>query len=203
MDSSFLTFVNAGLGLYSAFSLIKMLVQFGLPNHPARFSSYVASICATVFFCAQSLLGFGLLSPWFWMKWVALPVMTGGFTLLLQTIMCLGTFSYIQQKVASRLPLLGALICFSFFPTKGFFIFGASVVVGCVFLSVLVGKARYQKRLFFKMTFFLAPVAAAQGVDSYVLHVAGSVLLFFGLFYFFLFEQSFGIAALVNKGDPQ
>jgi hypothetical protein len=200
MDSSFLTFVSLGLGLFSAMAFLKLVIQFGLPNHPARFTAYLVSLCATFYFCGKAATGLGLITPWLWMKWSPVPIVAGSFALLLQAIMTIGDFSLIQQKIVSRVPLIASLLCFAFFPEKALILFMASVAAGCLFLGLAAGKARHQRRLFFKMTLFLGLVGLFRASNVYALYVIGELMLFFVLFYFFLFEQTFGIAAMMDKG---
>jgi hypothetical protein len=202
MDSSFLTLVNVGLGLYATLLMIKMLIQFGLPNHPAKFTTYLVSFCATFFFGTKALVELGLVSPWFWMKWRTLPLVAGSVALLLQTIMTVGNFSLIQQKVVSRLPLIAALLCFAFFPSYAELFCGLAIAAGCIFLTVSVGKARYQKRLFLKMSLFLGLYALAQIPQVYALAILGQLLLGVSLFYFFIFENSIGVSALIDELRP-
>jgi hypothetical protein len=193
-----LTLVNIALGIYSLVMFLKIIVTFGLPNHPARLTTYLVTFCATAFFCSKAATAMGLLAPWFWIKYRSLPMVAGSLSLLLQVIMMMGNFSLIQQKVVSRLPLIAALLCLAFFPEKADFFIGAAVVAGCVFLTVSVGKARYQKRMFFKLTLFLALFYGLNLVNEYWVTVIAELMMFGALFYFYIFEQSFGVAALVD-----
>ncbi len=198
MDSSFLTWLYVGLGLYSEISFFKMLIQFGLPNHPARFTCYLITLCAATYFCAQAAVDLSLISPFVWLKWRPLPLVAGGLSLLLQVTLLIGRFSLIQQKVISRLPMIGGLLCFAFFPNKADYFFGVTILLGVIFLSISVGKARFQKRLFIKMAFFLGLFLGFKLLNIYWLYVAGSFCLFFALFYFLLFEQSIAISSKID-----
>lgn len=204
MDSSFLTWttldvVNGSLGLYAFILFVKVIIQFGLPNHPAKFTLYVVTLCASIFFVAKAAVGFGIISPWFWIKWRPLPLVAGSLALLLQVIMTIGSFSIFQQKVVSRIPLIAGLLVFAFFPTKAEFFFGLCIFVACGFLTISVGKARYQKRLFLKMTLFLVIMMALKLSGNYWMFVVGECFTFVALFYFFLFENSFGVFAVVDR----
>ena len=202
MDSSFLTLQNAlslGLALCSLVLFAKMIIQFGLPNHPLRFTSYLVSFCVVFFFCSKAATGLNFLSPWFWMKWQVLPLIAGSLGLLLQAIMIIGEFSFIQQKVVSRLPLIGGLLCLAFFPEWANMVFGVIIAAACLFLSVSVGKARFQKRLFLKMALFLGLFGLFQVLQYFWLYLVGELFLFFAIFYFFLFQQTFGIKAMVDE----
>ncbi|HXH73769.1 MAG TPA: hypothetical protein VNJ08_02320 [Bacteriovoracaceae bacterium] len=200
MDSSFLTLAIVGLGLYSVIMFFKLIIQFGLPNHPALFTSYLVSFCAMAFLSGKAAVGLNLISPLFWLKWHPLPMVAGSLALLLQTIMTVGNYSHIQQKVVSRFPLIAGLLCFAFFPQYAGTFFGLTIAAGCLFLAISAGKARYQKRLYFKMSFFLGIFGLLVMTQNYPAYVVGEVILYFAAFYFFLFEQSFGVAALMDKG---
>lgn len=203
MDSSFLissiqTFINVGLGLYCLILFLKLLIQFGLPNHPVRFTAYLVSFCGTSYFVSLALVDLQVIAPWDWMNLRALPLVAGGLCLLLQAIMMIGDFSLIQQKVVSRVPLIASLLCFFFFRQYADTFFALSVAVAALFLTVSVRKARYQKRIFLKMSLMLLIGFLLQLPQIYLLHVVSKLTLFFALFYFFLFEHSFGISALVD-----
>lgn len=210
MDSSFLlgeemgvswtalTIVNVFLALYCTILFLRLAAQFGLPNHPVRLTMYLVSFCATIFFVGKATVALGILAPWFWIQYRPLPMVAGSLALLLQVIMCVGNFSLIQQKVVSRLPLMAALLCLAFFPTKAEVFVGSTFIAGALFLIFSVGKARYQKRMFAKLCFFLLLYYGLRWVNVYWTLVLGEVFLFFALFYFFVFQQGLGVAALVD-----
>lgn len=200
MDSSFLTLANVALGLYSVLMLIKSVVQFGLPNHPGRFTCYLVLLCAAFYFGGQGLVAMNWFSPWQWMRLQALPLTAGSLALLIQTIMMQGNFSMLQQKVVSRLPLIAGIVCLAVFPQKAPHFALLTVFAGCLFLILSRGRARYQKRLFFKMTLFIGLFQLLRLPQEYALFVVGQLCLFFALFYLFLFEQAFGIATLIDQG---
>lgn len=202
MDSSFLWsplhIVNLCLALFSAVLFVKILIQFGLPNHPMRLTMTLTSFCLCVFFIGKTLVGADLISPWLWLKYRPLPMIAGALTLLLQVIVCIGNFSLIQQKVISRLPLIGALLCLAFFPTKAEIFLGATLGAATLFLIFSVGKVRYQKRVFFKMIFFILLFYALRWVNVYWVLALGELLLLPAIFYFYVFQQSIGVASLVD-----
>jgi hypothetical protein len=202
MDSSFhwspLHIVNLGLALYSLILFMKTLVQFGLPNHPMRLTIYLVSFCLSLFFIGKAFTGADFIAPWMWLKYRPLPMIAGGLTLLLQVIICIGNFSLIQQKVISRLPLIGALLCLAFFPAKAEIFLGATLVAAALFLIVSVGKVRFQKRAFFKMLFFIVLYYALRWINVYWIFVGGELFLFPAIFYFYVFQQSIGVAALMD-----
>jgi hypothetical protein len=204
MDSTFvmpslLTLINLGLGLYTLISFLKMLLQFGLPNHPAKFLCYVTSLSVVIFFGWQGLVGLGMVGPFQWLKWKTFPMVVGSLALLIQVITLVGNFSLIQQKVISRLPLIAGLLCLAFFPSAADYFIGLSLGVGMVFLSISVGKARYQKRLFFKMSLFVLIFWLLTLLNYYPVYVLAQALLFVSLFYFFIFESTFGIMSLTEQ----
>jgi hypothetical protein len=197
MDSSFLTGLHITLGLFACLLFIKMIVQFGLPNHPARFVIYVVGLCLATYFVGLAATDLNLLSPWIWIKWRSLPLIAGSLCLLFQSIMLVGTFSQIQQKVVSRLPLIAALLCFAFFPTYADDFVGWILGIGG-FLLIVSKKARYQKRIYLKMLLLLMLHLGCNLINRYEAYVIGQVLLFFIVFYIFIFEHTFGIAAMVD-----
>jgi len=198
MDSSFLTGLHITLGLFACLLLIKMMIQFGLPNHPARFVSYLVGLCITVYFIGLAATDLNLLSPWVWMKWRSLPLIAGSLCLFFQTILLVGSFSLIQQKVISRIPVMAALICFAFFSVYADVFISCFLVIGGIILTTSVKKSRYQKRIYLKMLLIFAVHLGLNYVNHYLAYIIGQVLLFFVIFYIFLFEQSFAIAAMVD-----
>ena len=198
MDSSFLTGIHIVLSLLACFLFLKMILQFGLPNHPARFVSYVVGLCVATYFCALSATDLGILSPWTWMKWRALPLVAGSLCLLFQTIMLVGNFGVIQQKVISRLPLIAALICFAFFSDYADGFTTSFMVIGGIFLIISVKKARYQKRVYLKMLVIFLAHLGLNYSNYYVSYVVGQILLFFVIFYIFIFEHSFAVGAMID-----
>lgn len=199
MGSSFLTTINVGLSLYSIILFLKSVIQFGLPNHPGRFLLYLVSLCACAFFTMKALTGLGYISPIDFLRWRALPLVAGSLAMLLQVITTVGSFSLIQQKVISRIPLMAALLVFAFFPTHADLFFAACILAGVLFFSISVGKARYQKRMFFKMAFFLCLPTLLALTNTFWMYVIGQLFLYFVIFYFYIFQQTFGISALVEK----
>ena len=199
MDSSFLTGIHIGLGLVACIFLIKMMVQFGLPNHPARFVAYMVGLCTTTYFLGLAATDLNLLSPWLWMKWRSLPLIAGSLCLLFQTITLAGNFSLIQQKVVSRLPLIAALMCFAFFSDYADVFVTWFLGLGSLFLILSVKKSRYQKRIYFKMVILYFIHLGINYTDFYSAYVLGQILLFAIIFYVFLFEHSFGVAAMMDE----
>ncbi len=84
MDSSFLTLVNVALGLFAVYSFFKLIIRFGLPNHPARLTIYLVTSCAAIYFGMKSSVGLGIVSPFVWMRYRTLPMVAGSLALLLQ-----------------------------------------------------------------------------------------------------------------------
>jgi hypothetical protein len=197
MDSSFLTLVNVSLGLYTTISFFKMMIQFGLSNHPARFTAQLIVLCVCAYFVGLSLTDLGFIGPLHWMQWRAVPVVAGSLAMLLQVVLMGTQFSRVQQKVVSRLPIIAALLCFAFFSEKADIFLITTLVAGTLFLSISVGN-RYQKRQYFKMVFFLTLIYGCKLINIYWVYVLGEMLLFMALFYFLLFEQGFALAAKMD-----
>ncbi len=198
MGSYFLTTINVLLALYCVVVFIKMIVQFGLPNHPARFTLYLVCLCVTAYFTLKAAAGLGFLAPVYYLQWRSFPLVAGSIGLLLQVITTLGQMGILQQKIFSRMPLLGGLIVVSFFSMHTEVIVGLALVLATLFLTVSVGKARYQKRMFFKMVLFLGLFGASTLINEYWVYALGELFLFPALFYFFIFQKTFGIAAMMD-----
>lgn len=199
MGSSFLTAINLGLGLYCVVTFFRMMIQFGLPNHPARFTLYLVLLSVTSYFVMKSLTGFHLINPFLFMRWRALLLVAGSLGLLLQAITLVGHNSLIQQKIISRLPLMAGLVFFAFFSDYAHFFLGGSVLASVLFLSISVKNARYQKRMLLKMSLFLGIFWLLSLCNQYWLYILAELFLFPALFYLFVFEQSYGVSALVEE----
>lgn len=199
MGSYFLTTINVLLALYCVLALIKMIVQFGVPNHPSRFTLYLVSLSVTAYFSLKATTGLGLLAPVYYLQWRSFPLVAGSIGLLLQVVTTLGQMGILQQKIFSRMPILGGLIVFSFFSAYTEYVMGLAIILASLFLTVSVGKARYQKRMFFKMVFFLSLFGLCTLVNQYWIYVVGELFLLPALFYFFIFQKTFGINAMVDE----
>jgi hypothetical protein len=77
--------------------------------------------------------------------------------------------------------------------------FGLCILAGVLFYTVSVGKARYQKRMFFKMALFLSMTGLLHLTQNYWSYVLGDILLFPAIFYFFIIQQSYGVSAMVER----
>jgi hypothetical protein len=193
-----LSALNIALGTYALLGFLKQIIQFGSPSHPARLTMYLASFCAAGYFGMQAAAALGIITPWQWLQWRPLPVVVGSMVLLLQSILLIGRFSVIQQKVVSRLPLIVGLLFLFFFPAKADLFFAAALMAATVFLLMQRGKARLQRRIFFKMVFFVALFGVIRLINIYWLYVLGDGLFFFVLFYFFQFQNAIGVSTLVD-----
>lgn len=198
MGSSFLTLINIGLGVYCIFFFLRSCIQFGLPNNILKFMFYLVTFSTTIFFSMKGLVEIGLIDPFNYIKWRVLPQVVAGLGLIVQSIFLVGQFSFIQMKVMSRLPLIGGLLIFSFFSQKADFIAGLSVLVTWLFLSISIGKAQYEKRMIFKMILFLGIFWLGKLFNTFELYILGEIFLFPALFYFFIFEQSCAVSALIQ-----
>lgn len=201
MGSSFLihTTIDLGLTLYSSILCLKSFIQFGLPNHPARFLLYLVSLCAAAFFIMNTLMGMEIISPDEYLRLRAIPFVAGSLGMLLQIISTVGQFSLFQQKIISRIPLMGALLIFAFFHEKADLFMGLILLASVLFFSISVGKARYQKRTFFKMVLFLVVFNLGLKIPLFWVYVINHLFLFASLFYFFIFQQTFGISSIIEK----
>ena len=199
MGSSFLTAIDIALALYCVSHLLKNIIQFGLPNHPSRFTLYLVTLCASAFFALDVMADLALIPPYDFMRWRAFPLVAGSLGLLLQVITTVGQFGMIQQKIISRIPLIGALLVFAIFPNHADVFFTLSILATVLFLSVSLGKARYQKRTLLKMSLFLGLVGLCTLFNVYPLYIVSKLFLFPALFYFFVFEQSYGVSALIEQ----
>ncbi len=198
MDSSFLTLVNVALGLFAIYSFFKIIIRFGFPNHPGRLTIYIVTFCAAIYFGMKAVVGLGIVSPIVWMSWRTLPMVAGSLALLLQVFSTVGQISHMQQKVISRLPLIAGLLFFVFFPAYADYFFIGTVALGVAFLSISVGKARHQKRLFLKMCLFMFLFQVLKSFNLYWIFVMGEALLLVAMFYFFLFEESLGVKTIIE-----
>lgn len=199
MGSSFMTVINIGLALYCLILLLKNIVQFGLPNHPSRFTLYLTNICVVGFFILTVLSDLGKINWEDYMRWRALPIVAGSLGLLLQVITTVGQFSLIQQKIISRIPLMGALLFFAIFPLKADVFLQSIILITVLFLSISVRNARYEKRTLLKMGLFVGLSFGVSFSSLEMIQILGRLLLFPSLFYFFIFEQSYGVAALIDQ----
>lgn len=209
MDSSFLTGLHISLGLFACLQFLKMTIQFGLPNHPARLISYLIGLCVAVYFLGLGLTDLNFFAPWIWMKWRVLPLVTGSLSLLLQSIILFGSFSLFQQKLMARIPIMAALLCFAFFSDYADTFTSLFLGLGGVFLIISVKKARHQKRLYFKLLLLFFIHLGLICSNHYVAYIISQLFLFVAVFYLFLFEQSVCLAAMVDdfkvslEGDPR
>lgn len=198
MGSSFLTAIHLGLTSYCITHLLKNIIQFGLPNHPVRFTLYLILLSVTAFFGLEAAADLNLVNPFFYMHWRELPIIVLGLGILVQIISMAVQFTLIQQKIFSRIPFIGALLFFMIFKDKALVFFVLCFFIAVLYLVIFVGKNRYQKRAFLKMCFFLGIFGILKIPNNYTLYIFSELFLFPSLFYLFIFENSFGISALVQ-----
>jgi hypothetical protein len=167
-----------------------------------RFGLYVVLLCAVGYFALRAAAALGHVNPFFYLRCRALPLVAGSLGLLLQTISLVARSSGIQQKILSRIPLMAALLFTAFFSSYADWFFGVAITAAVLFLSAAVGKARYQKRALVKFALFLGLAGALSLAGDFRAFVAGQLLLFPALFYFFVFEHAVGVAALVDDRTP-
>lgn len=199
MGSAFLTTINLGLGLYCVINFIKSLVQFGLPNHPSRFTMYLVNLCVTTLMVMQCLADFHFLSPWHFVNLRAFPLVIGSLALLMEVTSIIGHFNQFRLRILSRIPLIAGLVCATFFNPYADMVASALICISVLFLIVSVGERRYQKRIMVKMSLFLAIFLSCKSTQYFGIYLVGVLFLFPALFYLFIFQQSFGISALVEE----
>lgn len=206
MGSAFLTTFHLSLSLFAVIHFIKSIAQFGLPNHPARFSMYLVYLCVASFLVMQSLTDLHLVTPWHFVSFSAYPLVIGSLTLLMEITSIVGHVSQFRQRILSRIPLIAGLVTATFFNFYAERIAIGFICTSVLFLIVSVGKARYQKRILFKMVLFLGLFLGCKASQIFWVYTVGVLFLFPTLFYLFIFQQSFGISSLVedhqaNSGD--
>jgi hypothetical protein len=198
MDSSFLITIHALMGIFTCVLFLKMIIQFGWPNHPGRLTAYMVALCICFYFVGLVCTEFGLIPQKAWDHWRALPLVSGSLCLLMQSIMTGGNFSLIQQKVISRLPLMAALICSALFPQLASQLSLLFILAGGLFFIISVRKSRYQKRLYLKAIFFIILHTALNFSTGLVWQILSQAFLAGAVLYIFSFENSFGVWALID-----
>jgi hypothetical protein len=206
MGSAFLTTFHLGLSLFAVIHFIKSIAQFGLPNHPARFSMYLVHLCVASYLVMQSLTDLHFVTPWHFMSFSAYPLVIGSLALLMEVTSIVGQVSQFRQRILSRIPLIAGLVTATFFNLYAEKIAVGFICVSVLFLIVSVGKTRYQKRILFKMVLFFGLFIGCKASQIFWVYTFGVLFLFPTLFYLFIFQQSFGISSLVedyqeNSGD--
>lgn len=197
MDSSFLIGIHFCMLFVSLVLFFKLIIQFGLPNHPKRFVSYALSFLVTLYLAGQFSADLGMVNPWFWMKWRALPLVAGSLFLLFQTIMLLGSVSFLQQKVMSRIPVLVSIMIFGFFSELADIFTVVFVSVSALVLLIPKIQSRHMKQIYFKFLLF-SGLAWIMELTNYNLYLVGQVFGFFSLFYLFNFQHCFNINGLID-----
>jgi len=196
MDSSFLIGIHFCMAFFSLILFLKLIIQFGLPNHPKRFVSYAFSFLVTLYLVGQFSADLGLVNPWFWMKWRAYPLVAGSLFMVFQSIMLLGSVSFFQQKIMSRIPILLSVMIFGFFSEL-------ADTLTVVFLSVstlvllLPFQSVHLRRIYFKFIFF-AGLSWGMTLIDYNWYLISRVFSFAALFYLFNFQHCFNISALMD-----
>jgi hypothetical protein len=99
------------------------------------------------------------------------------------------------------MPLMAALLCSAFFSQYAdhlaiFFIF-----FGCLFLITMVKTARYEKRIYLKMGLMLLFSLALLNLQSEIAYLISQLFLLGLIFYAFLFEHSYCVAALIDESQ--
>ncbi len=199
MDSSFLIAFHGLIGLLSCVLFFKMLVQFGWPNHPGRLTAYVVGLCLCFYFMGVILADLGYFPQKAWAHWKALPLVAGSLCLFLQTIIAGGNFSLIQQKIISRIPFMGALICSALFPQLAEPLSVIFILLGCFFFIISVKESRYQKRIYFRLVVFVLFYSGCLISTWIFLQILAQFFMIGAVVSIFAFENSFGVWALADE----
>jgi hypothetical protein len=160
---------------------------------------YLVNLCVTTLLVMQSLTDFQLLSPWHFMNLRAFPLVIGSLALLMEVTSVIGHLTQFRQRVLSRIPLIAGLVSATIFNPYADKIASALVCISVLFLIVSVRQVRYQKRAMVKMSLFLGLFILCKSSQYFEIYVIGVLFLFPVLFYLFIFQQSFGILALVEE----
>jgi hypothetical protein len=198
MDSSFLISIHGLIAILTCVLFIKLVVQFGWPNHPGRLTAFLIGLCATFYFVGSFIVDLGYVPQKAWEHWRALPLIAGSLCLLLQTMMAGGNFSLIQQKIISRIPLMGALICSTLFPQVALQLSMSFILCGALFFIISVRKSRYQKRIYYRLVIFILFYVFLMASQITGLLVLAQIFLIGAIFTLFAFENSFGVWALTD-----
>jgi len=130
------------------------------------------------------------------LKNLSLALGTCGF--LVQLISVLGNFSMIQLKIFTRIPVLFALISFSMdfkFLTR---LICLTLLLGLVLVITNFDKARYQARIYLKLIFMFCFYLFLLE-DTFYGQVLSYLPLCFTFYYYFKFQESVSIQALIFK----
>lgn len=198
MGSFFLSVINLGLSFYCIFSLLKFMVQFGLPYHPLNLLVSVVLLSVTSFFSVKALLDFGLY-PNVNALWIEIATISGSLGFLIQVILLSLNLNIFLEKILSRIPIIGAILAYSFFPDSTMWFFMGSILISVFVILFFVKNARYEKRILIKMVLFLSLFGFCLWINTNWSYIIGQLMLFPALFYFFIFEHSCGVKSLVQE----
>ena len=190
MDSAFLTLrltLEGSLFLFALVLFIKLLVQYGSPSRPLKLLSYLTSLSVVLFLGLSFFDDLNFLDHAFWLKARAILLATVASGLFVEALLLTEDFPNRQEKFIAKIPLLIGFLIFTALPryvevlALGFILGGAWVLVRSP------GRLRYQKRIYTKLFIFS------------VLSAITPWFGFFVLFYFFLFQQTFGLMSLLEQ----
>jgi hypothetical protein len=199
MGSSFLTVLHSGLALFAGLAFFKLIIQYGRPNHPLKVISYLTTFAVFLLILGDPLADLGFISAWDWIKWQTLPLMASCFGLIFEIIMVLGGFNQLQQKIMTRLPLLAALLGYTFLKEHLQIIIPVTLIL-CLFLLIFSTKnLAFFRRVFIKMTIMLGLSSLLLNYGAWNFQWLRAILLYFSFFYFYLYQQGLAAISLVDS----
>jgi hypothetical protein len=190
MDSAFLTLqltLEGSLFLFAFVLFIKLIVQYGGPTRPLKTLSYLTSASVVLFLGFNFFMSLGLVEYSLWLKARPILLATAASGIFIEAVLITEDFPNRQEKFIAKIPLLIGFLIFTAFPQYVEFLSTLLVLGGGWVLYRSPGRLRYQKRIFVKLLIFLA------------LSALTSWFGFFVLFYFFLFQQTFGLMSLLER----
>jgi hypothetical protein len=123
----------------------------------------------------------------------------GGVAFLTQVILLSCRFSNSLVKIISRIPVIFAALSFSFLPIQADLIFYSSILISVFVLTSFAYNARFEARSLAKMLFMFVFIFILRSLKFNWTIVLAELLIFFVLFYLFVFEQTRGVAALIQE----
>lgn len=203
MGSSFLTVLHSALAIFAGIAFLKLIFQYGRPNHPLKVITYVTTFAGFAYFLGDALADLGFISGWDWVKWQTLPIMAVSFGLIFEIIMIIGGFSNLQLKIMTRLPLLGSLLGYTFLKEQTFLMAQVAIFICLILLIISTRNVAYFKRVFIKMTIMLGISQLLLLYAPWGIQWLRAFVLFFGFFYFYLLQQGLAAKALIDSLSDQ
>ncbi len=203
MDSSFLIWPSFVLGFFSLILFTKMVVQFGVPKHPLKFFGYTITLSWTMLWIGASLVQLDIMDMTTWERWRSVFLLWPALGMFMEAVSQMGQFSQIQQRIMTRLPIIGSLLALSFMPQWVPYLVGIFLLLVAAIFLLHVGKFRFHKRIFLKFIFFLA----LSGLSIFFPEVLRSwflmVVLLISSIYFFLLQNTFCVTAHLEQFEAR